>query len=50
MLARDPRVLAHLTTDSLRAVLAPEAHLGQAGALTDAAVARADAALVGTRP
>ena len=50
VLVRDPRVLAQLTTDSLRAALAPEANLGQAGALTDAAVARADAALVGTRP
>ena len=48
VLARDPRVLAHLTTDSLRAVLAPEAHLGQAGALTDAAVARAELVLART--
>ena len=44
-LAQDARVLAQLSLERLREVLAPGRHLGQAGALTDAAVARAEVVL-----
>ena len=48
VLARDARVTALVSPDRLREALAPEAHLGQAHALTDAAVARAQAELAAT--
>jgi adenylosuccinate lyase len=41
VLARDDQVIAALGVDGLAAALAPANHLGEAGALVDAAVQRA---------